>query len=283
MNSSPGTLYIVATPIGNLQDITYRAVETMKSVDVIAAEDTRHSQKLLSAYQIQTRLISYHAHNEQKSAENILSLLQSGNNVALISDAGTPLISDPGYTLVHEAHKVGIEVVPIPGASALISGLSVSGLPTQPVTFHGFLPSKSGARIELLRHLSVCTHTMVFYESPHRIVAALEDIKQCLGADRRLVLIRELTKTFETIISDSCEGLLQRVIQDSDQQKGEIMLVVAGASANQAVGETEAKRILTLLLPETSVKTASKITSELTGLPKNHIYDLALALKQAES
>ncbi len=280
MNSASGILYIVATPIGNLQDITYRAIDVLKSVDFIAAEDTRHSHKLMSAYQVHTRLIAYHAHNEQKSAENILGLLSSGKNIALISDAGTPLISDPGYILVRDAHKTGIKVIPIPGPSALIAGLSAAGMPTQPVSFYGFLPAKSGARGELLTRLASSPQTMVFYETPHRILAALADIQTYLGADRQIVFIRELTKTFETILSDTCAGLLERVNSDADQQKGEMMLVVAGAETDNSGQNEQAAKLLRLLLPELPLKTASKITSEVTGMAKNQTYELALTLRE---
>ena len=280
MNSSFGTLYIVATPIGNLQDITYRAIEVLSSVDLIAAEDTRHSQKLLAAYQIHTTMIAYHAHNEQKSADLLIEKLKSGLDIALISDAGTPLISDPGYTLVQQAHEQGITVTPIPGASALIAGLSVSGLPTQPVSFYGFTPNKAAARRDLYTALATQNATLVFYESPHRILASLKDMAEVFGNTRQVVLMRELTKTFETILTGSVAELVEIVAADDNQQRGEIVMCVAPAEVDSNAQQQLAEQLLPLLLAELPVKTASKITSQVSGVSKNVAYEMALGLKE---
>lgn len=279
MNSSFGTLYIVATPIGNLQDITYRAIDVLKSVDLIAAEDTRHSKKLLTAYQIHTDMIAYHAHNEQKSANLLIDKLKAGLDIALISDAGTPLISDPGYTLVQHAHEKGITVTPIPGPSALIAGLSVAGLPTQPVSFYGFIPNKSAARRDYFASLTTNNATLVFYESPHRILASVKDMQDVFGDDRHAVLMRELTKTFETILTGTLSELVVLVENDSNQQRGEIVVFIAPAEVDTNAQQLLAEQLMRLLLAELPVKTASKITAEVSGISKNSAYELGLKMR----
>ncbi len=278
--SETGSLYIVATPIGNLGDISLRAIETLKIVDLIAAEDTRHSKYLLDQYQIATPSISLHEHNEQQRSQLLLEKLQQGQSIALISDAGTPLISDPGYRLVTLVRSAGIKVIPIPGSSALIAAISASGLPSDRFAFEGFLPSKMGARQQLLTLLSDETRTLIFYESPKRIVGTLNDMQQIFGAERQACLARELTKIHETIETQPLHELAQWVAADNNQQKGEIVLVVAGAAEAVSADEQAMQRLLTLLLPEMPVKKAAAITAEWLSVSKNVAYQLALKLQQ---
>lgn len=224
-------LYVVATPLGNLGDITYRAVEVLRSVDLIAAEDTRHSQRLMNHYQIKTKLISLHEHNEAARAEELINYLSAGQSLALISDAGTPLIADPGFYLVNQVRAAGFDVVPIPGASALITALSAAGLPTDSFSFYGFLPTKNSARNKFLADLVQQTSTLVFYEAPHRILASLASLQEVFGKERPACVARELTKQFETFLTGSLEEIHQQVSQDINQQKGELVLLVAGKAA----------------------------------------------------
>jgi 16S rRNA (cytidine1402-2'-O)-methyltransferase len=270
-------LYIVATPIGNMGDVSERAIQILGSVDVIAAEDTRHSGQLLKHLGIKTRTIALHAHNEQSSTNGILKLLQSGQSVALISDAGTPLISDPGYLLVHQCHEAGIDVVPVPGPSSVAAALSVSGLPVNRFSFEGFLPSKAGNRVSFLQALRREQRTLVLFETPHRIAAAVTDIARVFGEDRRMTLCRELTKTFEQIVTDTAGGMLRRIEDERIPCKGEFVLVVAGAETTSSIN---ADRLLTALLDEVSPSKAAAITAKVTDSRRDALYQRALELKE---
>lgn len=281
MSTLRGKLYIVATPLGHLDDISFRAIKTLQSVDFIAAEDTRHSAKLLAHYQISTPMISLHDYNEQERHEKIIVLIQSGHSVALISDAGTPLISDPGYRLVHAARRLAIDVIPIPGPCAAIAALSVSGLPTDRFIFEGFLPAKSSARLAQLIALQRETRTMIFYESPHRILACLDDMQTAFGQDREVVVARELTKFFETIYSDSVENILKKLRQNPSEQQGEFVVLVKGAVIEARVMDEETTRVLNCLLAELPIKQAVKLTAEISKKSKNLLYDLALILQKS--
>jgi 16S rRNA (cytidine1402-2'-O)-methyltransferase len=277
-----GLLYIIATPIGNLADMTYRAVAVLQAVDVIAAEDTRHSRPLLQHYGIKTPLLALHAHNEQQRSTALLQRLLKGENVALISDAGTPLISDPGYYLVREVRAHGIKVVPIPGACAAIAALSAAGLPTDRFIFEGFLSAKASARQKRLAELKVETGTLVFYESPHRILDLLQDMLTSFGADRYVFIARELTKQFETLRGDKLDKLLIWVQSDAMQQKGEFVVLVQGSDPAEQKDQAQYEQVLRTLLQELPVKQAVNLTAQLTGSKKNEIYKLALQW-QAES
>jgi 16S rRNA (cytidine1402-2'-O)-methyltransferase len=272
-----GTLYVVATPIGNLADITGRALQVLASVDVIAAEDTRHSARLMQAHGIQTPMLAYHDFNEERGAAMILEKLSQGCQVALITDAGTPLVSDPGFRLVRAARQNGIRVVPVPGPSAVIAALSCAGLPSDRFTFEGFLPAKEAGRMARLKALQQESRTMVFYEAPHRIADCLANMLEIFGPEREAVLARELTKSYETFIHETLEVLLARVREDSDQQKGEIVLLVAGAE-KQEEGEAELCRILQILLEDLPLKKAAALASRLTGVGKNRLYELGLEI-----
>lgn len=281
MQLTKGSLYIVATPIGHLDDITLRAIEVLNSVDLIAAEDTRHSQRLLSHLNIRKPLSALHEHNEKEKASQLLDQVQSGTTLALISDAGTPLISDPGYHLVKLAHERNIRVIPIPGPSALIAALSASGLPTDRFIFEGFLPVKSIARRQRLEVLKGETRTLILYEAPHRIVETLSDLVNIFGQDRRAVLARELTKTFETLRVSSLLPLFEWVQSDPEQQRGEIVLLVAGAPpVVDSILTSEAESILKILLTELPVKQASSLTAKITGISKRLLYDYAVKSKK---
>ncbi len=279
-----GTLYVVATPIGNLGDMTPRAVEILQGVDLIAAEDTRHSGRLLTHFGIATPTIALHEHNERTQAPRLLARVMAGESLALISDAGTPLVSDPGFHLVRLAREQGIRVVPVPGASALMAGLSVSGLPTDRFVFEGFLPTKSGPRCKRLQALMAETRTLIFYEAPHRVRAALEDMAAVIGEGRRAVLARELTKTFETVKDAPLGELADWVRNDADQQKGEIVLLLAGAqSGGDGADDSEARRILSVLLEELPLSQASALAARITGLKKKQLYQLGLSLSAAQN
>ena len=272
-------LYLVATPIGNLGDMTTRAAEVLQQVDVIAAEDTRHSQKLLSHLGIRKTLIACHEHNEQKMLPQLLQRLQNGEAIALVSDAGTPLISDPGYRLVAMAHRHGIKVAPVPGACAAIAALSAAGLPTDRFVFEGFLPARQQARLAALRALAQESRSLVFYESCHRIAACLRDMCEAFGESRRITFARELTKTFETIRQMTLAECLQWVQQDANQQKGEIVLVVAGAERSEP-SQAGLSQLLNVLLEELPLKQSAALASRITGVNKNACYQLALELKR---
>ncbi len=277
----PSTLYIVATPIGNLADISQRALEVLAHVDVIACEDTRHTQRLLSAFSIKNRTMSMHDHNERQRQEQISKLLQEGKSVALVSDAGTPLISDPGFHLVRHCRQLGLSVSPIPGACAAISALSVAGLPTDRFTFEGFLPSKSSARQATLNELANETRTMVFYDAPRRAIDTVADIVKTLGGERYVVMARELTKTFETIHSDSAENLLAWLQEDPNQLKGEMVLIIEGHKVDPNDIPAHVVATLKLLLSEMKPKKACAIAAEIHGVKKNALYEYALAMKDS--
>ena len=274
-----GTLFIVATPIGNLNDITFRAVEILKSVDIILAENTRHSKKLLQHLNITKPIRAFHEHNEREKTKAIIDELHSGKSIALISDAGTPLISDPGYFLVVQAKKEGLRVVPIPGASALITALSASGLASDSFTFLGFLPSKQIARIKLLKTLLNQTKTSIFYESPKRILATLADMHAIFGSSREVCLAKELTKVFETIQTDSIPNLINYLTADENNQKGEFVILIA---ANDKIDIVEAETRLDSLLPilcaEMGASKAAKLAAKITGIDKKICYKKAIDL-----
>ncbi|UPW17951.1 16S rRNA (cytidine(1402)-2'-O)-methyltransferase [Agarivorans sp. TSD2052] len=274
--STIGTLYIVATPIGNLSDITLRALEVLKSVSMIAAEDTRNTGRLLAHYDIGTRCVAVHDHNEQQKIAWLEQCLLEGQDIALVSDAGTPLINDPGYHLVSAFRAKGYPVVPLPGACAAIAALSVAGLPTDRFLYEGFLPAKTNARQERLNQLRQEPRTVVYYESPHRIVDSLKDIAVCLGEERQVVMARELTKTFETVKSLPVGELLSWVQADPNQQKGEIVLVVAGHQMSSDQLPVDALDTLALLQQELPLKKAAALTAKIYGLKKNALYDYAL-------
>ena len=275
--STQGILYVVATPIGNLGDMVPRAVETLQTVAVIAAEDTRHSSRLLSHFDIKTPCIAYHDHSDDTRVDQLVNRLLAGESVALISDAGTPLVSDPGYRLVRSARLAGVQVVPIPGASAMIAALSAAGLPSDRFAFEGFLPAKQVARCTQLQSVAADPRTLIFYEAPHRILETLQDMAQVFGAEREVVMARELTKTFETIKGDKVGDLAAWVESDSNQQRGEIVLLVHGAPKAESEAMTpEQVRIMKVLLDELPVKQAAAIGAKLTGLKKNFLYDWAL-------
>jgi len=278
-----GTLFVVATPIGHLGDISARAIEVLKQVDRIAAEDTRHSGRLMQHFAISTPMLALHEHNERNVAPALVEQLQAGQSIALISDAGTPLISDPGFNLVRLARQSGVRVVPIPGPSALVCALSAAGLATDRFVFEGFLPAKSVARRARLEQLVREPRTLVFYESSHRIVGCLGDMAEVFGDSRRAVLARELTKQFETIHQDEL-GTLQRWVKaDSNQQKGEIVVLVEGWSQpDNDTLNAEAERVLQILMDELPVKTAAKLASRLTGLNKRELYERGVALKKTD-
>lgn len=272
-----GNLYIVATPIGNLNDITLRALEVLKQVDLIAAEDTRHSKKLLDAYGIGTRLMSLHDHNEAGRIASLLELLRNGRSVALISDAGTPLISDPGYRLVKAVREAGESVVTVPGACAAIAALSIAGLPTDRFLFVGFLPAKSQARRAALEHLLNESATLVFYESPKRVLDLVQDIADVLGG-RQVVVTKELTKAFETVFAGTASTVRDWLQADENHLRGEFVVLVEGAVEGGGHIEIEPKvlRALALASEQMSLKKACALVSELTGISKNQLYDAAL-------
>lgn len=278
--SQAGQLFIVATPIGNMADFSARAIETLKDVDVIAAEDTRHSKPLMQQFAINTQLVSLHEHNEQQRSEWLLKRLLEGESVALISDAGTPLISDPGYRLVSLVKEQGIRVTPIPGSCALITALSASGIASDKFSFEGFLPPKQGARRQQLEMLKNSTHSLIFYESPRRLLGTLEDCIEIFGAERRACLARELTKLHETIETRTLGALRDWVAEDSNQQRGECVLLIEGASEASSADEQELSRVLALLLTELPVKKAAALAAQLTGGKKNDAYQLALKIQQ---
>ena len=279
-HSSP-TLYVVATPIGNLQDISLRALEVLKSVDAIAAEDTRHTSHLLSHFAIQKKLIAVHEHNEQQSAQILLGRLQAGESIALVTDAGTPGISDPGAIVVNVLRDAGINVVPVPGASAVIAALSASGITANGFLFYGFLPASGSQRRKTLESLKGYHSTLVFYEAPHRIVECIEDLDLVLGSARRITIARELTKTFETFHQCNLAEAKAWLEADSNQQRGEFVLLVEAAPLVDAAPiDEEAERILRLLLTDLPLKQAVKLAAEITSVKKNLLYEFALKIKE---
>lgn len=271
-----GTLYVVATPIGNLEDFSARAQATLAGVDLIAAEDTRHSAPLLRRHHIDTRCVALHDHNETQLSADLVVQLQAGKTIALISDAGTPLISDPGFRLVRAARAAGIEVRPVPGACAAIAALSVAGLPSDRFVFEGFLPAKSGTRRARLEQLINESRTLIFYEASHRIVATIDDLVAIFGAQRAAVIGRELTKRFETTLDGSLAQLAARLAADPDQQRGEFVIVVAGIDADDADGASarlaEGLRVYKLLCRELAPSRAAKLAAEITGAPRKLLY-----------
>ena len=278
------TLYVVATPIGNLGDITLRALEILKGVDAIAAEDTRHTAGLLSHFGISKKLIAVHEHNEHQSAEKLLAQLNAGENIALVTDAGTPGISDPGAVVVDFVRKAGIKVVPIPGASAVIAALSASGIAQNGFLFHGFLPASGAARRKALDVLKAQTVTLVFYEAPHRIVESVNDMANVLGAERRVTFAREITKTFETIYSCNLGDAKAWLEADTNQQRGEFVLLIEAAEIKAAEEfSEETVRILKLLMLDLPLKQAVKLAAEISNEKKNDLYEFALQLKSAKA
>lgn len=271
-----GMLYIVATPIGNLKDITLRAIDTLQQVDLILAEDTRHSAPLLRHFNIDKPLQSFHAHNEHQKTACIIEKLQNGQNIALISDAGTPLISDPGFPLVKAARDAGISVTPIPGVSAIIAALSASGLPCERFSFEGFLPAKPKARQQRLQSLANQSHTIVCYESSHRIEASLQDIK-AIFEDRELVLAKELTKSHERLISATADIILSWLKEDERRKKGEFVLIIQGV--DEEVSQYDLQQVLVILLETLPVKQAAVMAAKICDCSKNQAYQLALSLK----
>lgn len=275
----PGHLYVVSTPIGNLADITERALAVLSQVDLIACEDTRHTQRLLSHFSISNKTISLHDHNERQRQDYFVQLLEEGKSIALVSDAGTPLISDPGFHIVKHLRANRLNVVPVPGVCAAITALSVAGLPTDRFTFEGFLPSKSTARQKVLNEMANETRTMVFYDAPRRAIDTVQDIVDVLGGERQVVMARELTKTFETIHSDTAENLLTWLSEDPNQLKGEMVLMIEGATKDDQAISPEIANTLTILLAELPPKKACAVAAKIYGVKKNTLYDYALSLK----
>ena len=275
----PGKLYIVATPIGNLGDITMRAVDILKNVDLVLAEDTRHSKKLFAHYEIETSLRAFHEHNEKDKTEAIINEISSGKLIAMISDAGTPLISDPGYHLVSQAKKAGINVIPIPGPSALITALSSSGLASNSFTFFGFLPSKQVARIKFLQTKINLDETIIFYESPKRILSTLEGMLDVFGGSREVCLAKEITKSFETILTDKLPHLIEYLEADANHQKGEFVILVSPADKIDSIeSERQLDKILPILCAEMGASKAAKLAAKITGIDKKHCYKRATSL-----
>ena len=274
-------LFVVATPIGHLDDITYRAIEVLKSVSIIAAEDTRTSAQLLKHFNIPTPLTACHDHNESNKIDQLVERLKNGENMALISDAGTPLISDPGFKFVRAAQAEGIRVIPVPGACAAIAALSSVGLPSDRFSFEGFLPSKQSQRLLNLEKLKDETQTMIFYEAPHRILDSVKDMAAVFGADRPVGFAREITKTFETIKKMTLGELVDFIANDHHQQKGEIVVVVGGATEEKDMEQEKLDKLLLRLLQDLSVKAASQLAADLTGIKKKIAYQRALELTGA--
>lgn len=278
LNNTAGCLYVVATPIGNLEDITARALRVLAEVQLIAAEDTRHSSRLLQHFAISTPLVACHDHNERAESVTLIKRMEQGASIALISDAGTPLISDPGYHLVAQAHAAGIKVVPVPGVSAAIAALSAAGLPSDRFVFEGFLPAKEGSRQKYLQNLQQEDRTIIFYEAPHRVLDSVRTMAEVFGGERQAVLARELTKTFETIKGASLAELAQWIAEDTNQQRGECVLLVKGVDTKAAADDisTEAQSMLKLLCTELPLKKAAAMTAQITGVRKNLLYQWGL-------
>lgn len=278
-SATTGTLYVVATPIGNLEDITYRAVRILGEVDLVAAEDTRHSRKLLAHLGIKKPLVSYHDHNEQQRQEELLKRLQAGEDIALISDAGTPCIADPGYRLIASCHAVGITVVPIPGPSALITALSAAGVSTERFAFEGYLPQKAKARADLLRQLNGEQRTLVFYEAPHRLAATLVDLVEILGADRPLVVARELTKLYEEFFRGTAAEAISRFTREP--ARGELVLVIPPSTQGPQMNVRDALKKL-LSEGDLSRREAVKLIAKEYGLPSSDVYRESLSMTEDE-
>ena len=274
-------LFVVATPIGHLDDMTFRAIDILKSVSVVAAEDTRQSAQLFKHYNISTPLTACHDHNESNKIEQLVQKLLAGENIALISDAGTPLISDPGFKLVRAAQENGIRVVPVPGACAAIAALSAVGLPSDRFSFEGFLPSKASQRISQLEKLKNETQTLIFYEAPHRILECVKNMTEVFGENRPVGIAREITKTLETIKKMTLKDLVIFIENDKKQEKGEIVLVVGGAPEKTDLEQEKLDELLKRLLQDLSVKAASQLAADLTGIKKKVAYQRALELTQS--
>ncbi|MEE2023122.1 MULTISPECIES: 16S rRNA (cytidine(1402)-2'-O)-methyltransferase [Alkalimonas] len=280
MTTETGQLYIVATPIGNLADISQRALDILARVDWIAAEDTRHSSRLLQHYGIQSKLLALHDHNEKQRAASLLEKLQQGQSIALISDAGTPLISDPGYSLVRHCQQAGVQVVPVPGACALIAALSAAGLPTDQFLFIGFLAAKQQQRLNQLQAIPAGVGTLVCYETARRIQDTLQDVQQVFGHERELVLAKELTKTFEHFARGTAEDILQWLQEDAKRCQGEMVLMIAPTAKTESEISEAALHTLKLLMAELPLKKAAALTAEIHGLKKNALYQHGLSLQQ---
>jgi len=273
-------LYVVATPLGNLRDITLRALDVLAAVDVVATEDTRRTRQLLAHYTIRARLIPLHEHNEQQAAGSIIGLLASGNPTAYVTDAGTPAISDPGARLVARVRDAGLPVVPIPGPSALTAALSASGISAPHFLFYGFLPSKPAARRLALSTLSSLPHTLVLFEAPHRLLQTLADMERALGSDRTIVIARELTKIFETFHRCKLAHARAWLVDDPNRLRGEFVLIVEGGAAAPAQSEAQSQRILEILLSELPLKQAVHLAAAISGAKKNALYQRALDWKK---
>ncbi|MGH8247558.1 MAG: 16S rRNA (cytidine(1402)-2'-O)-methyltransferase [Gammaproteobacteria bacterium] len=282
MSNAPGTLFVVATPIGNLEDLSPRARRILGEVDLIAAEDTRHSRVLLGHFSISTPTVAYHDHNERAAAADLVRRLQRGQDIALITDAGTPLISDPGYRLVNLAHEAGIPVVPVPGPSALMCALSCSGLPVHRFAFEGYAPERPSARRKWLARLRTEPRTMVFFEAPHRVQDFLKDCVATFGPERQCTIARELTKKFETVRRASLGKLLEWMCADSERCLGEMVIVLEGTAEGWAVEEQEAVRVLEVLLDFLPVRDAAAAAAGITGWKKNELYTLGLRIRKAD-
>ena len=269
---TPGTLHVVATPIGNLGDLSPRALDTLRTVAAVCAEDTRHTRQLLAHFGLERPLVALHQHNEDAQAAQLVARLQAGESLALVSDAGTPLVSDPGFRVVRAARAAGIKVSPVPGACAAIAALSVAGLPSDRFAFEGFLPAKASARRERLSRLAAEPRTLLFYESAHRIDEALEDMVGAFGAERPAVLARELTKLFETVLDGTLAELLAKVQADPNQRKGEFVVMVEGAGDDADARLAEGKRLYAKLAEHLPPSTAAKLAAELSGAPRNALY-----------
>lgn len=269
---APGTLHVVATPIGNLGDLSPRALETLKTVDAICAEDTRHTRQLLSHFGLERPLVALHEHNEEAQAAQLVARLRAGESLALVSDAGTPLVSDPGFRLVRAARAAGLRVSPVPGACAAITALSAAGMPSDRFVFEGFLPAKSSARRERLAKLAGEARTLIFYESAHRIEESLQDLAGAFGDDRRATIARELTKLFETVLDGRLDDLRERVAADPNQRKGEFVVIVEGAGEDADAAVAEGKRLYAKLAEYLKPSQAAKLAAELSGAPRKALY-----------
>jgi 16S rRNA (cytidine1402-2'-O)-methyltransferase len=276
-------LYVVATPIGNLEDISARALRTLSEVEIIAAEDKRHTAKLLARHHIAARSVPYHEHNEDSQGPRLIEILRAGTDVALVSDAGTPLVSDPGYRLVRAAHETGIAVRAIPGACAAIAALSVSGLPTDRFVFEGFLPAKGAARRARIGQLKPEARTLVFYEAPSRVIAMLRDLREVLGGEREATVARELTKAFETVRRDTLGELCAWIEGDENQRRGEFVIVVGGGHPDAGRPDAEGEVLLAALLDVLPVRDAAATVARVCGGSKNDWYRLAIKGKGTSS
>ncbi|MDQ3493996.1 MAG: 16S rRNA (cytidine(1402)-2'-O)-methyltransferase [Pseudomonadota bacterium] len=269
---APGTLHVVATPIGNLGDLSLRALDTLRRVDAICAEDTRHTRQLLAHHGLERPLLALHEHNEAALVDGLVARLRGGDSLALVSDAGTPLVSDPGFRLVRAARAAGIRVSPVPGPSALVAALSVAGLPSDRFVFEGFLPAKAAARRERLATLAGEPRTLVFYESAHRIEAALGDMASAFGAGRRAVLARELTKLFETVLDGSLADIAAQVAADPNQRRGEFVVLVQGAEVDAEANVAAGRRLYAALVAHLPPSTAARLAADLSGAPRKTLY-----------